>query len=128
MTEFFAVPAENKKPSVSEEINENCVDMLLHENEEKNKEKALPYGLRQKVLDDWAKLNVRSKSYHIFEKYLQMLKLIEAFEKEGNVTKKSAKYRRVFSLVPHKSNFTISHIPLTNTNILGSNERISWLL
>ena len=123
MTEFFAVAAENKKKtSVSEEINENCVDMLLHENEEKNKKKALPYGLQQKALDDSAKLNVRSKSYHIFEKYWQMLKLIEAFEKEGNVTKKSAKYTRVFSLLPHKSNFTISNIPLTNTNILGCND------
>ena len=48
-----------------------------------------------------------------------MLKLIEAFLKEGIVTKKSAKYTRLFSLLPHKCNFTILQIPLKNTNILG---------
>ena len=50
------------------------------------------------------------------------MKLIESFKKEGNVTKKSARYAKLFSLLPHKSNFTISHIPLTNTNILGCND------
>ena len=70
--------------------------MILHENEEKNKKKALPYGLQQKAIDDAAKINEKSKSYHMLEKYWKMLKLIESFEKEGIVTKKSVKYTRLY--------------------------------
>ena len=89
-----------KKKDSADDLNQNNVDMLLHENEEKNKKKALPYGLQQKALDDAAKLNEKSKTFYIFEKYWQMLKLIESFEKTGNLTKKSAKYAKLFSLLP----------------------------
>ena len=51
-----------KKKDSADDLNQNNVDMLLHENEEKNKKKALPYGLQQKALDDAAKLNEKSKT------------------------------------------------------------------
>ena len=40
MIEYFAIPVRiNKKNDSTEDLNQNNVDMLLHENEEKNKTK-----------------------------------------------------------------------------------------
>ena len=53
-----------------------------------------------------------------------MQKQIEHYNKnksEYNI-KLADKFTREFSLLPHKQNFTISHLHLTNTNLLGTDE------
>ena len=51
-----------------------------------------------------------------------MQKQIEHYNKnkaEYNI-KLADKFTREFSLLPHKQNFTVSHLHLTNTNLLGT--------
>ena len=68
------------------------------------------------------KTKEKSKTYRIFHIFWLMQKQIEHYNKnkaEYNI-KLADKFTREFSLLPHKQNFTVSHLHLTNTNLLGT--------
>ena len=69
MIEYFSVRVETRNNDSIDELNNTHVDMLLHNNDEIKKKKASSYELQQKALNDAAKLNEKSKTFYIFEKY-----------------------------------------------------------
>ena len=111
---FYSVEKKTKKAKDDDKGKES-------DNEEDDSEEEVVSLKKEK------KLNEKSKTYRIFHIYWLMQKQIEHYNKnksEYNI-KIADKFTREFSLLPHKQNFTISNLHLTNTNLFGNNSLVN---
>ena len=112
-------PRKKKADGKGKNKDENDHDMDVDQEDDiKVEEKVVP--LKKEKKD--GKTKEKSKTYRIFHIYWLMQKQIEHYNKnkaEYNI-KLADKFTREFSLLPHKQNFTISHLHLTNTTLFGT--------